>query len=239
MSLQTPLTRTKEKPEIREKEPRKYEGGRRYALGGLAACGITGPVCFVLAWTVAGLLYPGYSQLMQATSELTSRGAPPAASAVANLGLAALGLCMIAFAYGLYRGLYRSRWLLAGALLVALFGLVCLGHIFFPMDPAAGSSSWQNVMHNALFVADSVTAIPALLVLCVAFAKDPVFRPYRWYTLLTPFLMGLASVDLRLFPAGVPERLSSLVLLVWIEVVAVRLLRLTLQRPPAFAGRDA
>lgn len=55
---------------------------------------------FVAAWIAAGLLYPGYSQLTQATSELTSRGAPPAAAAVANLGLAAMGLCMIAFAFG-------------------------------------------------------------------------------------------------------------------------------------------
>lgn len=239
MSLQTPLARARAKPEIRGKEPRKPDRGKRHVLVGLAACGIAGPVCFVAAWIVAGLLYPGYSQLTQATSELTSRGAPPAVAAVASLGLAALGLCMIAFAFGLYRGLLFSRWLLAGAVLLALFGLVCLGHLFFPMDPAAGASSWQNVMHNVMFVADSVTVIPALLLLSVAFARDPVFRPYRWYTLLTPFLMGLASLDLGLYPSGVPERLSSLVLLAWIEVVAIRLLRLALQQPPAFAGRDA
>ena len=230
MALQTPLTRTRAKPEIRGKEPRKAEEGKRPLLMGLAACGIAGPVCFVAAWIVAGLLYPGYSQLTQATSELTSRGAPPAAATVANLGLAALGLCMIAFACGLSWGIRRSRWLLSGAALVALFGLICLGHLFFPMNPAAGASSWQNVMHNVLFVADSVTVIPALLLFSVAFARDPGFRPYRWYTLLTPFLMGLASLDLGLFPAGVPERLSSMALLVWIEVVAVLLLRLAWQR---------
>jgi hypothetical protein len=137
---------------------------------------------------------------------------------------------MVAFAFGLYRGLHRSRWLLAGAVLVALFGLVCLGHLFFPMDPSAGASSWQNVTYNVLFGADSVTMIPALLVLSVAFARDPGFRSYRWYTLLTPFLMGLASLNMGLLPAGVPERLSSLALLVWIEVVAVLLLRLAWQQ---------
>lgn len=229
MALETPLARTKGKPENCGEAPRKGGGGRRHALVDLAACGIAGPECLVAAWIVAGLLYPGYSQLTQATSELTSRGAPPAAAAVANLGLAALGLCMIAFAFGLYGWLHRSRWLLVGAVLVALFGLVCLGHLFFPMDPAAGASSWQNVMHNVLFVADSMTMIPALLILSAAFSRDPGFRPYRWYTLLTPFLMGLASLDVGLLPAGVPERLSSLVLLASIEVVAVRLLRLAWQ----------
>jgi hypothetical protein len=91
----------------------------------------------------------------------------------------------------------------------------------------AECDAWRHVL------ADSLIVIPALLVLCVAFARDPEFRSYRWYTLLTPFLIGLASLDVGLLPAGVPERLSSLVLLMWFEVVAFRLLRLAHRREPA------
>ena len=231
MSLQTPVARNREKPP--EQMLNERAGAKDHVLAFLAACGIAGPVWFVVTWIVAGLLYPGYNQLTQATSELTSRGAPFAATSVANLGLIVLGLCIIAFAFGLYRGVRRSRWLLIGVILLALFGLVCLGHTFFPMDPGAGASSWQNVMHGIMYVADSVTVIPCLLVLCVAFARDADFRAYRWYTLLTPFVMGLASLDVGFFPAGVSERLSTLVLLTWIEVVAFRLLWLALHREPA------
>ena len=102
MSLQTPIARTKEKPpEQMLKEP---AGRRDYLLAFLAACGMLAPALYIVTWIVAGLLYPGYNQLTQSTSELTSKAAPPAAAAVANFGGYALGLLVIAFAFGLYRG---------------------------------------------------------------------------------------------------------------------------------------
>src|SRR5579884_3018580 len=110
----------------------------------LAACGSAGPVLYIVTWTVAGLLYPGYNQLTQATSELTSRAAPPAVAAVANFGGVALGLSLIALAFGLYRGVRRSIWLSVGSFLVGLFGLVCIVQTLFPANPGVSSSSWEN-----------------------------------------------------------------------------------------------
>jgi hypothetical protein len=94
------------------------------------------------------------------------------------------------------------------------------------------------MMHDAVYVISGVALIPGLLVLSVAFAKDPDWRPYRWYTLLTPVLILLAGVDVGLFPSGVPERLSTLVLLIWFEVVAFRLLRIAFHREPAPGGES-
>jgi hypothetical protein len=190
------------------------------------------PVLYIVTWTVAGLLYPGYNQLTQATSELTSKGALAAAATVANFGGYALGLLLIAFAFGLYRGVRHSRWLLIGAILVGLFGLICVIQPFFTMDPGAASHAFQNIMHDSVYVISGVALFPGLLVLSVAFAKDPSLRPYRWYTLITPFLILLAGVDVGLFQDGVPERLSTLALLIWFEVVAFRLLRLALHHEP-------
>jgi hypothetical membrane protein len=228
MSLQTPIERTREKP--REQMLNKQTGRRDHLLAFLAACGMLGPALYIVTWTVAGLLYPGYNQLTQATSELSSKAAPPAAAAVANFGGFALGLLLIAFAFGLYRGVRHSRWLLIGSILVGLFGLICVIQPFFPMDPGAASHAFQNMMHDAVYVISGVALIPGLLVLSVAFAKDPSLRPYRWYTLITPALILLAGLDVGLFPAGVPERLSTLMILIWIEIVAIRLLSLALHR---------
>jgi hypothetical membrane protein len=230
MFLETPTARTREKPP--EQMPKQPTGTRDYLLALLAACGMLGPALYIVTWTVAGLLYPGYNQLTQATSELSSKAAPPAAAAIANFGGYALGLLLIAFALGLYRGVRRSRWLLIGAILVGLFGVVCVIQPFFPMDPGATSLAWQNVMHDAVYVISGVALIPGLLILSVAFAEDPSLRLYRWYTLITPLLILLAGVDVGLFPAGVPERLSTLALLIWFEVVAFRLLRLAFHREP-------
>lgn len=235
MSLQTPVERTREKPP----EPilKKRTARRDLLLAFLAACGMLGPALYIVTWVVAGLLYPGYNQLTQATSELTSTGAPPTAAAVANFGGVALGLLLVAFAFGLYRGVRRSAWLLLGTILVGLFGLVCIGQTFFPMNP--GGPSWLNAMHGIMFVISGVALIPGLLALSVAFARDPSFRAYRWYTFSTPFLMLLAGQAnvLEIFPAGVPERLANLVVLVWIEVVATRLLWLALYCEPGKIDR--
>jgi hypothetical protein len=122
--------------------------------------------------------------------------------------------------------------LLIGAILVGLFGLICVIQPFFAMDSGAASHVFQNMLHDVVYVISGVALIPGLLVLSMAFAKDPSLRPYRWYTLITPFLILLASVDVGLFPAGVPERLSILALLTWFEVVAFRLLRLAFHREP-------
>ncbi len=82
MSLQTPVAWNREKSP--EQMPKERTGGRDHLLAFLAACGMLGPALYIVRWLLAGLLYPGYSQLAQATSELTSTGAPPAAAAIAN-----------------------------------------------------------------------------------------------------------------------------------------------------------
>jgi hypothetical protein len=55
---------------------------------------------------------------------------------------------------------------------------------------------------------------------------------------IAPFVIVLAGLDVGLFPAGVLERLSALVILIWFEVVAFRLLRLAFHREPGPGKRD-
>ena len=125
-------------PELIQKDPTK---GKGHVLAFFVACGMLRAVIYIVTWIVAGLLYPSYNQLTQATSELTSKAAPPVVATVANFGGIALGLLLIAFAFGLYRGVRRSRWLLIGAVLFGPFGPVCVIQPFFPMDPGAGGLS--------------------------------------------------------------------------------------------------
>jgi hypothetical protein len=86
MSLHTPVTSIRTKPPEEQRLPQGRARARDHVLALLAICGIVGPVCFSASMIVAGLLYPGYNQLTQASSELGSRGAPPAAAAVMNYG---------------------------------------------------------------------------------------------------------------------------------------------------------
>jgi hypothetical protein len=71
MSLHIPVTSQTGKPPQKMPEERARAKDRVLAL--LATCGMIGPVLYIVTWIVAGLLYPVYNQLTQATSELTSR----------------------------------------------------------------------------------------------------------------------------------------------------------------------
>jgi hypothetical protein len=112
------------------------------------------------------------------------------------------------------------------------FELICVIQRFLLVDQGAASHTFQNMMHDAVYVISGVTLIPGLLILSVAFARDQGLRPYHRYTLITPFPILLAGVDVGFFPAVVPERLSILVILIWFEVVAFRLLSLAFHQEP-------
>ena len=73
----------------------------------LALCGIVGPIIYAIVLTVLGLLWPGYNPISQYMSELGAVDAPhPIVMNV--LGFQLLGIFMIDFGFGLYRGIIRD-----------------------------------------------------------------------------------------------------------------------------------
>src|SRR6266436_5367625 len=67
----------------------------------LALGGVVGPVLFVAAFTVGGIVRPGYSPIHQAVSDL----GVGSNAWLLNVSLVLLGVLLIAFAMGFYRSL--------------------------------------------------------------------------------------------------------------------------------------
>jgi uncharacterized membrane protein YhaH (DUF805 family) len=145
---------------------------------------------------------------------------------VANFIL--FGVCLIAFAYGLHRGVRaggRGSWVGPALLVVAGVALVLSG---FKTDPDISQppQTWHGVIHVMAFLLLVFSLLPSYFVLWRRLRRDPLWRGYGRYTLVSGvlyvFLFLISFVGLF-----VPELVAFYVflgvILVWIEVMALHL----------------
>ena len=202
----------------------------------LLACGILSSLLYVATDILGGLLYPGYSFLSQAISELGAVGAPSAP--VVDPLFATYTLLTLAFGIGVLREATGSSRALrmTGALLVAygslgfIVAVVFADSNFFKMQQRGAGSLATDLPHIVL------TAVLVLLLLCMigvgAFALGKRFRIYSVGTLLTLITASALTVPLAArLAAGEPtpgfglvERIDVYSALLWIAVLATALL---------------
>ncbi|MFG1685810.1 DUF998 domain-containing protein [Nonomuraea sp. NPDC049269] len=153
----------------------------------LLAAGVVGPVLFVVTFTVAGWLRPGYSAMASAVSDL---GVGDNAS-IQNANFLLFGILLIAFATGFRRATTkiigrRATW---GAILIATTGIGMLGAVLFPAAPPT------EILHFLFgFLVVIVSAIAVVFYLGRQFRRLPGWRNLSRYSTWT----GLAAVALVL-----------------------------------------
>jgi hypothetical protein len=205
----------------------------------LAACGALAPVVFTTAWVAAGFVQDGYSARREDISALAARTAEHPWLMMA--GLCATGLLVAAFAFGLHRGVRRGSVTGPALVLLCGLGIVALGLLRNDCSSLteacearveAGEVSWQHTAHDVVSVPVLAAAVAAPLVLALRFRTDA-----RWRA-LAPFSAAAAPVLGALFALagieaaswnGVLQRVAVSAVLLWLEVAALRLLRLTIR----------
>lgn len=128
--------------------------------GGLAA------LTYTIAVVLGGLLWPEYSHLRQAISELIGTQAPN--KALLDPFFAIYNLLVIAFAFGLLqltrsiesKGRVFGVW---GARILLAQGLFGFATLFFPQEPIGGALSISGTMHIVLAGLSSLTTMLAML----------------------------------------------------------------------------
>ncbi|MBD0329490.1 MAG: DUF998 domain-containing protein [Thermoleophilia bacterium] len=205
-------------------------------IGWLAAAGVAAGVVFTAGWLVAGLVSRTADVGRGTLSDL---GAATADRPwIWNSARTVAGVLVVAVSLGVYR---RARGLpgaAAGVVLLGLFGAALAAAFVARRDcrttePACGTDgeySWQHVAHEVASPFGSFGLMIALVVLTRAFAHDPRLAGLARYSRATvgAFLVLLvAYLLLEERPgAGISQRLSSLVVFVWLAAVAYRLDRL-------------
>jgi hypothetical protein len=199
----------------------------------LLICGILSSLLYISTDILGAMQYEGYSYTSQTFSELAAIGAPSRPLVVA-LGIA-YSILVIAFGVGVWRSAGPKRALrVVGGLLVG-YGVACLTAPFTPMHQrevlAAGGITLTDTLHKTM------TGVDALFILLIigfgatAFGKR--FRLYSIGTILVLLVFGaLGAMDAPRIEAnlptpwaGVTERISIFISLLWMLVLAIVLLR--------------
>jgi len=195
----------------------------------LAICGALGPILYTVTLFALGLLRPGYNHVAQSMSELGEVGSPNAT--VMNVaGFMLLGLLMMAFAFALSRGIREGGGSKIGSSLVAMAGVSLVMVGFFPCDPDCVTASLTGALHDAFATIPAFAMILAPIVISHSLRNDSRWQGYWSYSMATGILAAMISLLLwfTFLEAwkGVIQRIGMGVPLLWMEVMAVRLLRL-------------
>ena len=125
------------------------------------------------------------------------------------------GAVMVFFAYGLQLALKEKL----GTTLMMMSGFAMMG-LVFTTDPTLGSTSrtWHGILHDAFFVLLGLTLMPSMLVLGFVFRHKEQWKNLATYTWFTVAL-AIPTFWLK----GVAFYVFLLAILVWDEVIALRL----------------
>lgn len=187
------------------------------------AVGALGPVAFLAAGQYGAWITPNYSQMTDAVSALSQRGAANARPINAMFAVAAvLQICLGAAVVSRFVG-WQRRLTIAGALIVLYAGIGAAIALFFPMDPIGVEVTTTGILH-LVFVGLSALMLVVAMVLA---RKLPDVARFGGFTLVCLVGMfaggGLATLSAMLaWPVlGLAERLTQTSYLLWLLVLAV------------------
>ncbi len=195
----------------------------------LAVCGIVGP--FVFAATVIALaaLRPGYSHIAQTISALGEVGQRYAI--VQDINFVVLGALVLAFSYGLQRGIGDGAGSKLGPAFVGVFGLGVALAGFFPCGPCADFSAptYNNTTHAIAATIAFLGFLPAPFFLWRRMKSDPAWTDLARWSLI----FGIAIVVLEIATNagtetaiyGLLQRLQVAAIFLFLEIIALRLYR--------------
>jgi hypothetical protein len=200
---------------------------------GLALAGIVGPIVLVVGDLTASLSDPNYSLISDSISclALTPIGW------LQTVGFLAMGLLVEVFVAGLLFNIRRA-WgfqLSIGLFVFVGFGLLLVGA--FHTDPTGAQRTTEGTIHLATAYAVFWLFPSAILLLTPSLKSDPNWRDIYIYTLAAGAL-ALALELLLVFLAdqlswfGLYERILVANMVIWVEIVAFKLLRLSLKQQP-------
>jgi hypothetical membrane protein len=194
---------------------------------------------FVAGTVIAGALYPGFSHSRQLISELATVDSPVAV--IQNSNFVVFGVLIVAFARGLHAGIEGGSQPVAGPMLFAFSGAANIADAFLPCDRGCELTSLVGSLHDWISMFAFLSALAGIFILSRRLGADP--RWGRGLQRYSVFTAGAALVALALWLAiaapappwlprivtrvpsvnGTLQRIVVAIVLLWIEVMALRL----------------
>ncbi|MBI2873358.1 MAG: DUF998 domain-containing protein [Chloroflexi bacterium] len=204
----------------------------------LALCGVAGPIIFAVLVTVGGFIYEGYSHATQAISELG--GVEARYPIIQNANFFVVGILIIALALGLHRGIGGGHGSKLGPLLLGLFGVITtVAQPFLPCDAGCEFKTLTGAMHNLTGLASFLAAVAGIFAISRRLKREPQWHPYQGYSVITSAValvaliawIGIAKVAEIGSLNGVLQRTFVGLVLLWIEIMALRMFWVSRRAP--------
>ena len=165
-------------------------------------------------------------------SELGAADAPHAI--VMNvLGFQLLGIFMIAFGFGLNRGISKGWDSRIGVASIIIAGVNTVTVGFFPCDPGCVNVSSTGIGHSIAATVASIAMTFGMFVVSLHLRKNSLWRNYWVFTLTfaiaATFLSPLPMFSIFSPWAGLLQRLGLGLALLWMEVISIKLLRMSVR----------
>ena len=198
----------------------------------LAFAGITGPILLIITDIVAASANPGYSVVYNSISSL----ALGELGWVQTVGFLAIGLLVEIFAAGLLYNVCASRGfhLSIAGLVIMGFGLLLLGA--FRTDPVGSADTTEGIIHN-LAAAAVFWLFPIVsLLMAPSLRNDPNWRNVYRYTVIAGILAVIFVIIVAILDEtssswfGLAQRILVANMIVWVEIMAFKLLYLSVTR---------
>ena len=197
-----------------------------------AMVGIVGPAVVIIGDLVASLSTPGYSLVRDTVSSL----ALTSVGWLQSICFLAMGLLLEIFVAGLFFNIRRARGFYAGIVLLAFCGFVLMLIATFHMRAPEGPDTIDGTIHTIASYGLGLLFPIAILSLAPSLKSTTNWKNIFVYTLVAGIL-AFALIMGAVFTEqtgwfGLYERIIILNAIIWMEVVAVHLLRLSLRREP-------
>jgi chromate transport protein ChrA len=197
-----------------------------------ALVGIVGPAVVIIGDLAASLSITGYSPIRDTVSSL----ALTPIGWLQSICFLAMGLLLEIFAAGLFFNIRRARGFYAGVVLLALCGFVLMLIAAFHMDAPGTPRTTDGIIHSIASYSLGLLFPVGILLLAPSFKNTTNWKNIFVYTLVAGILAFALIIGAVFIEQtgwfGLYERIIILNAIIWVEVVAIHLLRLSLRRKP-------
>lgn len=200
----------------------------------LALCGVIAPILFTILVLVGGFFYPGYSHATHAISELG--GVTARYPLIQNINFFLVGILIMAFSVGLHRCIGGGRGSKLGPILFGTFGLITtVAQPFLPLDPGGEFVTLTGTLHNVTGLGSFLFAVAGIFVTSRRLKQDPSWQSYRNFSVISSIVALISLVAWIVIAKGagigavngVLQRIFVGIVFLWIEVIAIRLFKLS------------
>ena len=197
----------------------------------LSFCGIIAPPTIIIIIITAGLLTSGYNHLTDTISSLSDQGSE--SPELMTAGFIIYGVLIIGFSYALYLRLRHGIKAYIAWFTLTLYGICMILASVFQDSPSANNTALntEGILHNAAIITSCFSILIGVWMFAGSVYKRPSWFGFTWFTIAASF-MGLVLSIIFIVQSHVPvsgllQRFFYCVLLIWIEMVSIRLFRLS------------